>query len=299
MKKYIALSIITLAVGVAGTAQQLQPSSLYDLQGVFHNPAMAGARENGFVGASYRTQWSGISGSPKTITAFGSFNLPEQKIGVGGYLFNDVTGPTSKTGVVASFSKHILLKDGAKFSIGIEARAQQFSIDKDKLAQSLGTDPVLGAGENKFKFDAGMGIAYVGKRLEIGFSTLQLVQSKLGFYSGTGTRDEIGKLYRHYYLHGGYKLNLDERTTVLPNVLFIYLPNAPLEFQATARVEHNELFWWGLGFRSRQGIMVSAGLNINKKFSFGYAFDVYKTPVSVFDGGGNAHEFLLRYNLVK
>lgn len=298
MKKNF-LIILLLFVITIGKAQQLQTSSLYDLQGMIHNPAMAGMNMKGMLGASYRDQWTGISGSPKTATLFGSFALPEQKIGLGGYIYNDKTGPTSRTGVAFSFAKHIPLKNDATFSLGIEARGLQYSIDVDKLQQTLGNDPVLAGGDNKFKFDAGFGIAYSGKKLQVGASVSQLIQSKLGFYTGNLSSGEEGRLYRHYYLHGGYKFKIDAATTIIPNFLLIYLPNASEEFQLGARVEHNEVFWWGIAHRINQSFILSAGVNINKKFTVGYAFDIYNTPYSISEKGSNAHEVLLRYNIWK
>jgi len=282
-----------------GKAQQLQTSSLYDMQGVLHNPAMAGMTMKGMVGVSYRNQWTGVSGSPKTATLFGSFALPEDKIGLGGYIYNDQTGPTSRTGIQLAFAKHIPMKNDATLSLGIEARGLQYAIDIDKLQQSLGSDPVLAGGDNKFKFDAGFGIAYSGKKLQIGASVTQLIQSKLGFYTGNLLPGEEGRLYRHYYLHGGYKIKVDASTIITPNFLLIYLPNAPEEFQIGARVEHNEVFWWGLGYKVNQSFMLSAGVHINKKFTIGYAFDIYSAPYSVFEKGGDSHEILLRYNIFK
>jgi type IX secretion system PorP/SprF family membrane protein len=298
MKKNF-LIILLLCVMTIGKAQQLQTSSLYDMQGVLHNPAMAGLTMKGMAGVSYRNQWTGVSGSPKTATLFGSFALPEHKIGLGGYIYNDQTGPTSRTGIQMAFAKHIPMKNDATLSLGIEARGLQYTIDVDKLQQSLGTDPVLGGGDNKFKFDAGFGIAYSGKKLQIGAAVSQLIQSKLGFYTGNMSTGEEGKLYRHYYLHGGYKLKVDASTTITPNFLLIYLPNAPEEFQFGARVEHNEVFWWGLAYKINQSFMLSAGVHINKKFTVGYAFDIYNTPYSIFEKGSNAHEILLRYNIWK
>jgi type IX secretion system PorP/SprF family membrane protein len=298
MKKY---SIIILLLSMVTTlhAQQLQTSSLADMQGVFHNPAMAGATQRGLVGVTYRDQWTGMSGNPKTATVFGSFELPDQKIGLGGYIYNDKTGPTSRTGVQLSFAKHIPTSNGGKISLGIEARGLQYAIDIAKLSPTLGSDPVLGSADNKFKFDAGFGIAYVSKRLQLGASVSQLVQSKLGFYTGNLTSGEEARLYRHYYFHGAYRLINDGSTTVTPNFLVIYLPNAPTEAQIGARVEHNEVFWWGLSHRINQSFILSAGVNLNKKFTVGYAFDIYNTPFSVFEKGSNAHEVILRYNIFK
>jgi type IX secretion system PorP/SprF family membrane protein len=201
--------------------------------------------------------------------------------------------------VQLSFAKHIAMKNNARLSLGIEARGLQYSIDVAKLQQTLGNDPVLGSNDNRFKFDAGFGISYTGKKLQLGASVSQLVQSKLGFYTGNLSNGEEGRLYRHYYFHGSYKLVSDGSTTVTPNFLVIYLPNAPTEFQLGARVEHNEVFWWGLSHRVNQSFILSAGVNLNKKFTVGYAFDIYNTPFSVFEKGSNAHEVILQYNMFK
>ncbi len=298
MKHILIVVFLCSAVSVI-RAQQLQTSSFYDMQGILHNPSTAGVYNKSMVGATYRNQWSSISGSPKTATLFGNFALPQHKIGVAGYIYNDKTGPTSRTGVQVAFAKHIPLKNDAVFSLGIEARLLQYSIDKAKLSQTIGNDPVLGASENTIKFDAGFGLSYTGKRLQLGAAVSQLVQSKLDYYSGNLSRSEEGRFYRHYYFHGSYKWNTDGNTTITPNFLFIYLPNAPLEFQGGVRVEHNETFFWGLGYRVNQSVMLSTGMHINKKFTVGYGFDIYSAPVSSFDAGGNAHEIMLRYNMAR
>lgn len=299
MKRYIYLMLL-LGTMSRGFAQQLQTSSLYDLQGVIYNPSTAGVGpQKGMVGASYRTQWSGISGSPKTATVFGSVDLPDAKIGLGGYIYNDKTGPVSRTGIQLAFAKHIVMQNSAKLSFGLETRFQQYALDRSKLSTTLGNDPILASGDNEFKFDAGFGASYTSSTLQLGASVSQLVQSKLNFYNGNMNRTEEGRLYRHYYFHGLYKWQVDEATSITPNFLMTYLPNAPIEFQGGARVEHNELFWWGVGYRVHQSFMLSAGLRINKVFNVGYSYDMYSTPSSVFEGGHSAHEILLRYDFLK
>src|SRR2546422_489149 len=120
MKKiFVILFAGAFSVANSANAQQLQSSSLYDMQGMLHNPSMAGVQENNIVGVSYRSQWSGLSGSPKTATVFGSFDMPKQAIGIGGYFYSDKTGPTSRTGIDISLAKHIVMDKGI-FSIGLE-----------------------------------------------------------------------------------------------------------------------------------------------------------------------------------
>jgi type IX secretion system PorP/SprF family membrane protein len=302
MKKYILIAALT-GTAAFSMAQQLQTSSLFDLQGIIHNPSIAGVQQDkevkGVAGVAYRNQWSGISGSPQTFTVFGSFALPKQKIGIGGYFYNDKTGPTSRTGMELSLAKHINLNDGGVFSLGIESRFQQYSIDRAKLSETLGSDPALGTSDNRFKYDAGFGISYTNNKVQLGASVSQLVQSKLDFYSGNMSRSEEARLYRHYYFHGRYNWQVDGTNIISPNVMVIYLPNAPAEVVGGVRVEHNQLLFWGLGYRSNQSWMLSAGLHIKKKITLGYSYDFYRNPVGYFNGGSNAHEFMLRYNFIK
>lgn len=66
--KRILFILITAGLGWQASAQQLNTSSLYELQGLFHNPATAGTYAPGLVGAVYRTQWSSFTGAPRTAT---------------------------------------------------------------------------------------------------------------------------------------------------------------------------------------------------------------------------------------
>ena len=295
--------IIFLVLGTAFTrisAQQLTTFSLYDQHGLLHNPATAGAEKHGVIGASFRSMWSGIDGGPQTTIVFGSAYLSKLHLGLGGYVYNDVTGPTKRTGLEMAYAYHINMKNGGSFSLGLEARLQQFSYDKDKLMQALGsTDPVLGSSNTQFKADAGFGVAYNGTKFHAGVSVSQLLQSKLNFYTGNLTRKEEGKLYRHYYLHSSYGWKIDESSVITPNLLFIYLPNAPLEFQGGVRIDYRQLLWWGFALRLHQSWMISAGIKIHKKLNIGYCFDMFTTPLSTFDNGGNAHELMLRYDFLK
>jgi type IX secretion system PorP/SprF family membrane protein len=301
MRKIIMILflVIALLALTKSFAQQLQTSSLYDMQGMIHNPSMAGTGEYNSAGITYKSQWSGISGAPKTATAFGSFDLPRQKIGIGGFIYSDKTGPTSRTGLQLSLAKHIVMKNDATFSIGIAPSIMQYSIDRTKLMETLGDDAALGNIDNKIKFDVAFGISYTDKKFQIGASVSQLVQSKLDYYKGNLARTEEARLYRHYYLHGNYCWNVDNVTTITPGFLVIWLPNAPTEFQVGARVEHNKILWWGIGYKSRQSYILSAGVNLSKKITVGYAFNDYLTPISSFDAGSYGHEFILRYNFIK
>lgn len=298
MKRFYIFILLAGTV-YSATAQQLATSSLYDMQGMLHNPAMAGTDKHAVIGAGFRSMWSGIDGGPQTTTVFGSTYLSNIKLGLGGYIFNDVTGPTKRTGLQMAYAYHINMKNGGTFSLGLEARLQQFSYDKEKIQAALGNDPVLAGDASQFKGDAGFGIAYTSSKWKLGVSASQLLQSKLNFYSGTLNRSAEGRLYRHYYFHGAYSWKVDESSRITPNALVIYMPNAPVEVQAGVKFDYKDLIWWSASLRARQSWMFSGGVKIQKKFSIGYGFDLYQTPLSTFDQGGGAHEVMLRYDFIK
>jgi type IX secretion system PorP/SprF family membrane protein len=297
MKRSIIFILVFSSVAIS--AQQLNTSSLYELQSILHDPSVAGLQKHGTIGGSFKTQWDGMPGGPQTGLVFGSTFLEKAKLGLGGYLYSDVTGPTKRIGVEMAYAYQVPMRNNSTFSVGLELRAQQFSYDKSKLQASLGNDPVIAGDDKKIKGDAGLGASFTNDKFQIGVSVSQLIQSKLNFYSGSQSTTDEAMLYRHYYLHSYYIWRPDDQVTITPNVLFIYLPNAPLEFQAGARVEHKNIFWWGLSHRLKQSWMLSAGLRIKQNFMIGYSFDIYTTPLSVFDKGGNGHELLLKYDFAK
>jgi type IX secretion system PorP/SprF family membrane protein len=298
MKQTLLCAIFFLTI-LNADAQQLPVSSFYEMYAVLHNPATAGAQHSPSIGASFRTQWSGMPGAPRTGLIFGSTWLQKANLGIGGYLYNDVTGPTTRNGLQMAYAYQIPLKNKTLLSLGLEARVLQFSYDRLKLQGSLGTnDPVTAGNERRIKGDAGFGMAITSEKFQAGVSVSQLIQSRLNLYTGTGSPDEEAQLYRHYYLHGYYKLDLDGQTKIIPNILLVYLPNAPVEVQGGARIEHNDLFWYGLTWRANQAWMLSAGVKIKQRFTIGYSFDIYMTPLSMYDKGSNGHELMLRYDFL-
>jgi hypothetical protein len=216
--------------------------------------------------------------------------LQNAKIGIGGYIYNDVTGPTRRTGIQTAYAYHIPLNNDALFSVGLEARFQQFAIDKGKIQESLGND--FTGEKNRFKGDAGIGWRIPGK-ISAGLRW-SAGQSKLDVYSGNLTRNEEARL-PPFLPAWQLQLECDGATNYSQHY---DLPNAPTEFQG-ARVEHSDIFWWGLAIRAHQSWMLSAGVKIQRKFNIGYCFDIYSNPLSVYDKGANAHEIMLRYDFLK
>jgi type IX secretion system PorP/SprF family membrane protein len=256
-----------------------------------HNASFAGIGATNFVGATYRTQWSEISGGPKTANLFGSFAMPESKMGMSALVYSDKTGPTSRTGVSISFAKHIDFGNGSILSMGIENKFQQFRLDQEKIVAAIGADPALANAKGGLNYDAGFGISFTNKKLQVGVSVAQLLESELKNYSGAG-RTEVGKLYRHYNLTGAYTIKMNDDITMIPNLLLIYLPNTPAEFNAGAQFIFKENI--RIGASASKNFSINFGTTLSKNFSIDYAFDLYNNDNVL--NNLTANEFMLRYH---
>ena len=298
MKKiFVSIFIIVFAAHLH--AQQLHFTSQYIPDNYLYNPAAAGMTATSSVGATYRSMWSGIDGGPKTAMVYGDLTLPKLKAGLAGYIYNDVTGPTRRTGVNLGYSYHIVSQDGKRMlGIGLELRALQFYYDMNKLSQYIPNDPILAGVSNKVTLDGGAGIYWKAEKYSIGASVSQLIQSKIKLATIANATEE-SQLYRHFYFTAHYDFNTGDNILITPNVMVAVVPHAPTEYTFGAIVNYQDKLYWGAGWRIDQSWMIQAGYTFNKKLQIGYAHDIYQTPLSVFTIGGGADEVMLKYNFIK
>jgi type IX secretion system PorP/SprF family membrane protein len=264
-----------------------------------YNPAAAGMADRSVIGLSYRNMWSSFPGNPRTYMVYGDVNLPNLKSGMGAYIYRDETGPTSRTGLQFAYSYHITGRNTKnKFGIGLELRALQFAIDKSKLTESLGNDPILAGDDSKFGMDAGAGLYFTNGKLSVGGAVSQLLQSKLQLAEVAGS-DENTKLYRHYNFTASYKWNTGGDIYLIPNAMVRVIENSPSEYDLGVQANYKERVWWGLNYRVKQSWSLQAGFKILQRIGLTYSYDYYETPLSVFNAGSGAHEIGLQFGFKK
>lgn len=279
-------------------AQQVFKLSQYMEHNFIHNAAAAGANDITTVGGVFRSQWSGISGSPTTTIIFADKYFEAQKAGVGVVLYADKTGPTSRSGGDINFSYSVQLDDkGKKLMLGIGAQLLQFKVDKDKIAEFIPNDPLLASSGNAIKGDATAGIYLRTPKFNIGAAVRNLIQPHLNFVNSSTS--EVGMLYRHFFLNANGRIKTDEDNVLIPHFELRYQPNAPVDYEGGIVLDHKDFIRLGFSAHYRQDYTIFAGIKIDHKFSIGYAYDVYKNPLSSFDDGNGAHELSLRYFFIK
>lgn len=289
---------LVLAI-LTGFSQQLHFTSQYLQHNSMYNPAAAGIANKDMIGISYRNQWASFPGNPRTYMVYGDFSLNKMNAGIGTYLYRDETGPTSRTGIQLAYSYHVKTGEKSRLGLGIELRALQFSIDKNKLSAALGSnDPIMSGSEKKFAIDAGAGIYWTNDKLSAGAAVSQLIESKLELANVPNSK-EGAKLYRHYNFIMNYKIQTGEDIFIIPNVMARVIEHSPSEFDFGAKVDYQDKLWWSLNWRVKQFWSIQAGLKILQRVRLTYSYDYYLTPISIFSGGSGAHEIGLQFGFKK
>ncbi|MBS1511581.1 MAG: PorP/SprF family type IX secretion system membrane protein [Bacteroidetes bacterium] len=282
-----------LLFGTAG-AQQVFKISQYQENNFIHNPAAVGA--NGFttVGGVFRSQWSGIEGSPRTVAFLGDTYIEKSKLGLGAQVFSDKTGPTSRNSAEIDASYSVPVDDkGTKLMMGLGLQAIQFKVDKNAIAEYIPNDPLLASSASATKGDIAAGLYLHSEKFNVGISAKQILQPKLDFVKSSTNVD--GKLYRHFFLVANYNIRTDEANVLVPHFELRYQPNAPVDYEGGVMLVHKDLITVGVSAHYKQDYTVFAGIKLDHKFSISYAYDVYNNPINTFDGGNGGHELMLRY----
>ena len=134
MKKVIiAAAAIILLSGLSSSAQQLPQFTQYMFNTYLINPAVSGTHNYYQMRYNNRFQWVGVTDAPQTysISAYGPHGSKD--MGFGGNLYHDITGPTSRTGGLFSYSYNMQISEnGMRVSGGISLGFMMFRADGSK-----------------------------------------------------------------------------------------------------------------------------------------------------------------------
>lgn len=292
-KKIACFSIIVLIKISTLSAQQLPLFSQYSENDFVLNPAIAGMKDYSPFRAIIRDQWVGMEGNPNTQTVSMHGAIMNQKMGVGGFIFNDQIGPISNSGISASYAYHLKFTNESKLSFGLGGLLYMYQLKTNQLSfdQHNASDNVLTAGNFKAYYpNFSFGIYYTLKKFYLGISAPELIQTKIS----NSQNYFIIKQARHYYLSCGYKFNINDNYTIQPSVLVKYTQAAPVEVDVTATFEAFKKFNLGVSYRSNDAIVASLGFKIKEKYIFGYAYDITMSSLNNYSKG--SHEIMIGYN---
>ncbi len=274
------------------SAQQLPHFTQYMFNDFVINPAIAGTRDYYQISSNNRFQWVGLVDPPLTNTL--SINGPHGKLpmGFGGYLYNDVTGPTSRTGITGAYAYNIEINRYIRVSGGISFGLLQYKLDGAQLVVNPDVfDPAIQpVVYNAYVPDAGFGFYAYADEWYAGLSISQLFNNKINFLE-----EPIGmnRLKSHFYITGGYKYKINRYYVAEPSIIIKGTAPKAYVFDITTRVIWQEMAWGGLSYRLKDALSVLLGYIYDEQIYFGYAYDIGLSGLRKFNSG--THEIMIGY----
>jgi type IX secretion system PorP/SprF family membrane protein len=299
---------LTLLFGVA-VPLQAQQRSLYSqwlLNPYIFNPAYAGSEVSLVANAIYRSQWVDLPGAPETQQINAHLPVNRFSSGVGVRIERDATGPHQTTLAVLSYNYQWEINNRYRLHLGVSGGYQQYLLDGTALRtpdgqytdQSLQhNDPYLSEG----RVTAGSGVVEAGLWFDteswaFGVSTQPAAAPAL--------RVNSDGLYRlqpamHFMVQSFYRLELKDNLMLKPGVLVITdtkKTQAEISLMAQLNKKYIALIGWrGFTGKSRDALIIGAGLDINDRTTAVYSFDIPQSALSAVQRG--SHELTLRYRL--
>ena len=272
--------------------QQVTSNSLFNYNRLNFNPAFAGASDKIPISLHVRQQWMGFEDAPRSQYLSTHAFLP-LKIGLGGVIFNNITGPTRQTGLKLAFSKHFRLNEDHWFSLGLSAEMFQNLFETGKLETGIPGDPALtGEVQQKLAPDASTGVFFYSENYFAGLSVVNLIESHWDLFETN--IDFNNPVARTFYLTGGYVFTLSDYFKYEPSLLAKKSIGLPFQVELCNQLFYNNLVWAGASFRSNLDGIIMAGFRYSI-FELVYAFDLTFGEIKNYNHG--SQEIILRFNL--
>ena len=291
MKSILRLFILLLIpVNLAG---QLTPvTSQYVLNPLSINPAYAGNRNALNSALFYRRQWTGITGSPETMTLAADAPFLDSKLGLGFIITNDKIGVTKNTHILTNYSYKISMDKG-NLSLGLGAGIMTTNTAWSNLV-------VLDPGDESFLInsrvfvvpDFSFGVYYTNGNYFGGLSIPKLLGYKFNFDKNKYTLSFNPGQF-NYLINAGYIYALSQKIKLFPSTLVTISSGEKLLIDLNGYLSFNDRIWAGASYRNKRSLGALFQFAINNQLRVAYTYDFDFGPLGRYSNG--SHEIMIRY----
>lgn len=289
-RNYILFIAFLSLVSISMKGQQQLVFSNFLMNNYYYNPAIAGSKNVHEANLSYRNQWVGFDGAPKSL--IGSFHgslKNEGKVGYGATIISDQVGLIQNTGFYLNYAQHFKLGDKVKLGFGLQPGFVQYRIRLyDAQLADEGDNVLEGNILASNGFDLNGGFHLYAKK----FFVMGSVQSALGKEVKFTTLNS--SLRKHYTLIAGYNIELKKKPWEFqPSVMMKTTNPVPNQWTVMAKVTYKKQYWAGLLYRTENAAGVCLGVNLKERLTVGYAFDYSMGGISNYQSG--SHEMTISF----
>lgn len=286
----IGSTVLVMLIATVAHAQQLPQYSQFFLNKYILNPGATGTEDYWEAQLNNRLQWVGINDAPRTHILSANGPLRNEKMGIGGKIFADVTGPTRRSGFAFSYAYKIQVAEDLKLSMGLSFGGLQYQTDASQITLANNGDIALSNGmQSTFVPDAGAGLHLYNEKLYVGLSMPQILGNKLQFFENYSP-DEAS-LSRHLFAYAGYKFDIVDDVVVEPAILAKWVQPVPVSIDVNLRILYKELAWAGFSYRMNDAMAIMAGFVIREKLVFAYSYDIPTSDIQTVTSG--SHEIMI------
>ena len=273
-------------------AQQDPLYSQYMFNTLAFNPAYAGSGDVFTVMALSRHQWVGFEGAPATQTILAHSPLGSQNLALGLSVINDKLGPTRQTGVFADFAYRIRTGESSRLAFGLKGGFNSFRADLAGLS-TVDPDQANVDIQGKMLPNFGFGLFWHTPLAYVGVSAPKLLENET--VEATNGLLTTGSEERHYFVMGGYVMDLGRDLKFKPSFMARLVAGAPLSLDVNANFLLRERIWFGAMYRLGNAFGLLGQYQVNDQLRVGYAFDLTTTNLGAYNAG--THELMLSYDL--
>lgn len=298
MRKIFCFLFLLIIANLAAIAQQDPEFSFNKLTHLTVNPGFAGSNYgvNGLLLNRY--QWSGFDGAPKTLlfSVGAQTKLFNIKSGVGLNIMSDEIGYFKNTTINFDYAYRITtsigeLGIGASFGVFNESIDGEWEAPDNTSGVEWDTsDPLLPQGEvTQLALDFGLGAFLKSKRYFLGLSVTHINEAEI-----TYEEEVFYYLSRHYYLLGGYNINLSNSLFVLQPSVLIKTDLASKQIDFNAEVIYNNRISGALNYRLDDSFGLQLKYELFNGLKAGIAFELVTSEIGRY--GYSSQELFVSYS---
>lgn len=293
MKKMRTMILIS-AMGLAAwaSAQHTPITTQYLFNGLLINPAYAGSRDALTANLTWRQQWVGFEGAPRTQVLSIHSPLTGKKLALGLLVTNDRIGVANETRVMSTYAYRVKLGTG-KLSLGLGAGVRMQRYDWSAVRTTdPGDEQFLADSPNGTKADFSAGAYWYSKKYFAGLS-LPTLPRTITAADSASARPALPLQGSQPMLTAGMLLRVSPDIKLKPSILLRKASGEPVQGDLNLNVIWQDKVWLGASWRKDDALCFLLEVLPTPQFRLGYSYDLGLGPMAAYHQG--SHEVMLQY----
>lgn len=284
MRRILSL-LVGLAVSAVSAAQELPILQTQVFDQYMSNPAMIAIDRYSQMNLVYRKQWTDVPNAPSTLGINGQF-VVTPRISLGGMVMHDRSVILSATTALATFAYQVPFAADHFVNFGLSGGFYSDRIRMDGLDNV--SDPALYSNDSRFLGHVQFGMAYVYKRLRLGFALPQMLDT----YTRSEDTEHSFSPLRAKIFSATYSIPLSADITFDPYGQYYFDQNKKSFVELGGTFGYKSVIRVGGFYRDEMGLGVLVQLAPTEKLLVGYSYQTRSNSSTSF--GGSSHEFQLK-----